>query len=123
MIHSTRPALLRWLTSVTFITCCGVLAAVANVRPTDPARVPQPSPPVTNALDRPLHQAAASVVSGAVPKDPRIEARISELLRKLTLEQKVAQMVQADIRYVTPEDVKTYRLGSILNGGGAFRTA
>ncbi|MFL6601865.1 MAG: glycoside hydrolase family 3 protein [Steroidobacteraceae bacterium] len=49
-----------------------------------------------------------------------MEARISELLRKLTLEQKVAQMIQADIRYVTPEDVKTYRLGSILNGGGAF---
>ena len=49
-----------------------------------------------------------------------MEARIADLLRHLTLEQKVAQMVQADIRYVTPEDVRTYRLGSILNGGGAF---
>ncbi len=29
-------------------------------------------------------------------------------------------MVQADIRYVTPEDVKKFRLGSVLNGGGAF---
>jgi beta-glucosidase len=58
--------------------------------------------------------------SGKGHRDPRTEARISELLRKLTLEQKVAQMIQADIRYVTPEDVKTYRLGSILNGGGAF---
>lgn len=55
-----------------------------------------------------------------MPKDPRIEARISELLRKLTLEQKVAQMVQADIRSVTPQDVRQFRLGSILNGGGAF---
>jgi beta-glucosidase len=61
-----------------------------------------------------------SAVASKAHPDPRIEARISELLRKLTLEQKVAQMVQADIRYVTPEDVKTYRLGSILNGGGAF---
>jgi beta-glucosidase len=60
-----------------------------------------------------------SVIS-AVPRDPRIEARIADLLRQLTLEQKVAQMVQADIRYITPEDVKAYRLGSILNGGGAF---
>jgi beta-glucosidase len=41
-------------------------------------------------------------------------------LRQLTLEQKVAQMVQPDIRYVTPDDVRKYRLGSILNGGGAF---
>ena len=60
------------------------------------------------------------VVVSAVPKDPRIEARISELLGKMTLEQKVGQMIQADIRFVTPQDVKTYRLGSILNGGGAF---
>ena len=29
-------------------------------------------------------------------------------------------MVQADIRYITPEDVRKYRIGSILNGGGAF---
>jgi beta-glucosidase len=55
-----------------------------------------------------------------VPKDPRIEARIADLLRQLTLEQKVAQMVQADIRSITPADVKVYRLGSVLNGGGAF---
>src|SRR6267142_6306858 len=59
-------------------------------------------------------------VSSAVPKEPRIEARIADLLQHLTLEQKVAQMVQADIRYVTPEDVKKYRLGAVLNGGGAF---
>ena len=38
----------------------------------------------------------------------------------MTLEQKVGQMVQADIRSVTPQDVRTYRLGSVLNGGGAF---
>src|ERR1700755_2828026 len=59
-------------------------------------------------------------VTSSVKKDPRMEARIAELLHKMTLEQKVAQMLQADIRSVTPEDVRTYRLGSILNGGGAF---
>jgi len=59
-------------------------------------------------------------VTSSVRKDPRLEARITELLRKMTLEQKVGQMIQADIRSVTPEDVRTYRLGSILNGGGAF---
>jgi beta-glucosidase len=58
--------------------------------------------------------------ASTVPKDPRIEARIADLLRQLTLQQKVAQMVQADIRSVTPEEVKAYRLGSVLNGGGAF---
>jgi beta-glucosidase len=56
----------------------------------------------------------------AVAPDPRLEARIGALLQRMTLEQKVAQMVQADIRYITPEDVRKYRIGSILNGGGAF---
>jgi beta-glucosidase len=68
--------------------------------------------------------AAAGVVwpavSSPVPKGPVMEARIKTLLGQLTLEQKVAQMVQADIRYITPDDVRRYRIGSILNGGGAF---
>src|ERR1700726_4422845 len=98
MIHSTRPALLRWLAAAALTACCGVLVAYGNVRGTDPARVSQSSPPVPHAVSSP-------VVSTKVHRDPRTEARISELLRKLTLEQKVAQMIQADIRYVTPEDV------------------
>jgi beta-glucosidase len=38
----------------------------------------------------------------------------------MTLEQKVGQMTQADIRSVTPDDVRRYYIGSILNGGGAW---
>jgi beta-glucosidase len=56
----------------------------------------------------------------AVASDPQIEAKIDALLAQMTLEQKVAQMVQPDIRDVTPDDVRKYRVGSVLNGGGAF---
>jgi beta-glucosidase len=59
-------------------------------------------------------------LTSAVPRDAKIEARIAELLGQMTLEQKVAQMTQPDIRWVTPEDVRKYGLGSILNGGGAW---
>jgi beta-glucosidase len=59
-------------------------------------------------------------ITSEVPRDEKIEARIAELLKQLSLEQKVAQMVQPDIRYVTPDDVRKYRLGSVLNGGGAW---
>jgi beta-glucosidase len=59
-------------------------------------------------------------VNNAVPHDAQIETRIADILRKLTLEQKVAQMVQPDIRSVTAADVKQYRVGSVLNGGGAW---
>jgi beta-glucosidase len=38
----------------------------------------------------------------------------------MTLEQKVGQMIQAEIQSVTPEDVREYALGSILNGGGSW---
>ncbi len=59
-------------------------------------------------------------VAAPIAKDPQLEAKIAALLSQLTLEQKIGQMVQPDIRDVTPEDVRKYRLGSILNGGGAF---
>jgi beta-glucosidase len=59
-------------------------------------------------------------VASTVPQDRRIEAKVAALLARMTLEQKIGQMVQADIRSVTPDDVRKFRLGSVLNGGGAF---
>ena len=55
----------------------------------------------------------------ALPLDPAIESQIDEILPKLTLEQKVGQVIQADNASITPEEVKKYRLGSILSGGNS----
>ncbi|XQW85835.1 glycoside hydrolase family 3 N-terminal domain-containing protein [Thalassotalea piscium] len=55
-----------------------------------------------------------------IPKNPALELKITQLLNKMSLEQKVGQMVQAEITWVTPQDVKKYHLGSVLNGGGSF---
>ncbi|MEP3210502.1 MAG: glycoside hydrolase family 3 N-terminal domain-containing protein [Maribacter sp.] len=55
----------------------------------------------------------------ALPLDTAIETQIDELLPKLTLEQKVGQVIQADNGSVTPEEVKKYRLGSVLSGGNS----
>lgn len=52
--------------------------------------------------------------------DPAIEKKVSELLSTMTLEQKVAQMIQPEIRDITVEDMRKYGFGSYLNGGGAF---
>ncbi|MGB3377546.1 MAG: glycoside hydrolase family 3 N-terminal domain-containing protein [Allopontixanthobacter sediminis] len=54
-----------------------------------------------------------------VPLQADDEARITRLLAAMTLEEKVGQLVQADLCCVTPEDVKTYNLGSILVGGNS----
>ncbi len=56
----------------------------------------------------------------AVKKDPQIESQIKSLLAVMTLEQKVAQMIQPEIRDITVEDMRKYGFGSYLNGGGAF---
>jgi beta-glucosidase len=47
------------------------------------------------------------------------EAKIQGILSKMTLEEKIGQLVQADICCVTPAQVKEYNLGSVLNGGNS----
>jgi beta-glucosidase len=94
--------------SIVLAACCGLLTAghaatsLADSSSGDSSRVQWPH------------------VTSPVPADPAMEKKIAELLARMTLEQKVGQMVQAEIRDVTPEDVRKYGLGSILNGGGAF---
>ncbi|OYX65447.1 MAG: 1,4-beta-D-glucan glucohydrolase [Sphingomonadales bacterium 32-64-17] len=48
--------------------------------------------------------------------DP-MEARVQELLARMSLERKVAQLIQPQINSFTPEDMERYRFGSYLNGG------
>jgi beta-glucosidase len=48
-----------------------------------------------------------------------IEADISAILARMTIEQKVGQIIQADISAISPADLKTYPLGSILAGGNS----
>ncbi|MDF2386208.1 glycoside hydrolase family 3 protein [Nostoc ellipsosporum NOK] len=52
--------------------------------------------------------------------DAAMEARIAGIVRGMTLEQKIGQMTQADIRSITPDEVRRYYIGSVLNGGGAW---
>mgnify|MGYP003349473384 CR=1 FL=1 len=60
------------------------------------------------------HAATPAAIS-----DARTEAFVSELMARMTLEEKVGQLIQADISSITPDDLKTYPLGSILAGGSS----
>ena len=55
-----------------------------------------------------------------LPLDPELEARVDALIERMTLHEKVGQVIQAEIRSVTPRDVRRFDLGSVLNGGGSF---
>ncbi|MFN7111769.1 MAG: glycoside hydrolase family 3 N-terminal domain-containing protein, partial [Brevundimonas sp.] len=57
--------------------------------------------------------------SPAAMTDPATEAFVTELMAKMTLEEKVGQTIQADIASIKPEDLLTYPLGSILAGGNS----
>lgn len=51
--------------------------------------------------------------------DPATERAITRLIARMTLEQKVGQVIQGDISSMTPEDLARYPLGSILAGGNS----
>ncbi len=55
----------------------------------------------------------------AAASKPVSEMTAEQILAQMTLERKIAQLVMPDISTITPEDVKTYRFGSILNGGNS----
>lgn len=58
--------------------------------------------------------------SSPFPADPAEEARLDEILSGMTRSDKVGQVIMGEIQYVSPKDVRRYRLGAVLNGGGSF---
>jgi len=47
-----------------------------------------------------------------------IEARVEDLLKRMSLEEKIGQMTQVERFSIQPGDITKYYIGSILNGGG-----
>lgn len=58
---------------------------------------------------------ASSPVRDSTFKTQKVEA----LLARMTLEEKVGQIIQVEIQNITPEEAGRYHIGSILNGGGS----
>jgi beta-glucosidase len=52
-----------------------------------------------------------------IPADDK--RMIADLMARMTIEEKIGQLVQADLCCVKPEDVTRYKLGSILVGGNS----
>jgi beta-glucosidase len=86
-----------------------IAAAMGVAVTTHPAR----------AADHMVHPDQWPIVRPALAADPTLESRITALLASMTPEQKVGQVVQADIASITPEDLRHFALGSILNGGNS----
>jgi beta-glucosidase len=76
-----------------------------------------PSPVGDTAVAHPgLWPKAASP---AAFTDAATEAKITALMARMTLEQKVGQTIQADVNSITPDDLRHYPLGALLAGGNS----
>src|SRR3954471_25097753 len=51
--------------------------------------------------------------------DPETEAFITDLMSKMSLREKVGQMIQGDSEAIRPEELRDYPLGSVLSGGNS----
>jgi len=73
----------------------------------------------------PIIESEADVNFGPViytdPTQP-IEARVEDLLKRMSLDEKIGQMTQVEKYAIEnkPEDIKNYFIGSILSGGGDY---
>jgi beta-glucosidase len=88
----------------------GVTGAAETL--TTPALNPAPTSTVVHPEIWPLGHSGVAV-------DPQVEAQVADLLSKMSLEDKVGQVIQPDVNSVTLDDIRAYRFGSVLNGGGS----
>lgn len=64
----------------------------------------------------------ATPESGNLPlyKDPSasVDLRVHDLLSRMSLDEKLGQMIQAEASFIRPEEVAMHYIGSVLSGGG-----
>jgi beta-glucosidase len=65
---------------------------------------------------------AATTIAVPLYKDTSqpVEKRVEDLLARMTLDEKIGQMIQIEHPYITPEDVSKYFVGSVLTGGNGL---
>ena len=83
------------------------------------ARVPQaavqPLPEIA-ATSTTIHPAIWPEGHSGAADDASVDAEAAALLSRLSLEQKVGQIIMPDIDTITPDDVRRYHFGAIFNG-------
>lgn len=96
------------LSVASVLALLGGVTATAQTAPTAPA-----------ALSPEAHAEMWPKVAARPALDPVLEAKIGKMLAAMSVEDKVGQIIQADIATVKPDDLRTYKLGSVLNGGNS----
>jgi beta-glucosidase len=102
------------------LTSSGLALIVALATGSANAQAPAYAQPQVSSSGVPVHPGIWPVAKSPLGLDPAIESKITTILKQMTVEEKVGQTLQPEIRWVTPDDVRDYHIGSIENGGGSF---
>jgi beta-glucosidase len=87
------------------------------------AEQPFPAKPpaiVTDKALAPTHYTDWPRIHSRTKADPQLDAKVRDIVAQMSLAQKVGQMTQAEIKSITPEQVRQFYIGSVLNGGGSW---
>jgi len=96
------------------VVCGALLSLQACSNADDVTAGSEPAPGSTSVTNFWPHR------SSPLAQPDAYETNIDALLAQMSVEEKVGQMIQAELQSVTPDDVRNYHLGSILNGGGSY---
>jgi beta-glucosidase len=66
-----------------------------------------------------MNQPINLLAEGGQPMHAELEKNVEDLLGRMTLAQKIGQMVQTERMAIEPDEVKAFHIGSILSGGGS----
>ncbi|WNG26703.1 glycoside hydrolase family 3 protein [Cystobacter fuscus] len=103
------------------VALLALTACPSKPEPTPDNPGPVDPPPPEQAIDQPLEPLPDwPRVQSTFPRDEEMEKRIDAIVSAMTLEEKVGQMTQPEIKSITPEEVRDFHIGSVLNGGGAW---
>lgn len=98
------------LSATMLITSLAVSAAAVNKNSADENKTPAQWRDELRAGNWPRNNQQLLI-------DPQVEAFVTELMSKMTLEEKVAQMIQADRSAIRPDELRSFAIGSVEAGG------
>ena len=120
MIQSHRPARPSLRRALLPAMLAAIVFGAGCTRDEAPTAAASPETPATNTAEPgAIDPANWPDTAWPLAEDAALEQRITDLMATMSVEEKVGQIVQGDIADVTPEDVRKYRLGSILAGGNS----
>ncbi|MHB1056324.1 MAG: glycoside hydrolase family 3 protein [Rhodanobacter sp.] len=77
-------------------------------------------PAMTKQSLAPTHYTDWPRIHSRTKVDPGLDAKVRDIVAQMSLAQKIGQMTQAEIKSITPDQVRQFYIGSVLNGGGSW---